>query len=71
MDSTDRRNSVVKTLGRSRVPESPILYNLRQAMDAARTLWPQALEESPMAAPHKEALRTHWKALQPDFRIEV
>ncbi|TLX69622.1 type II toxin-antitoxin system HipA family toxin [Pseudomonas nicosulfuronedens] len=56
---------------RAGIPKSPILYNLRQAMNAARTLWPQALEESPMADTHKEALRAHWKALQPDFRIEA
>lgn len=56
---------------RAGLPGSPILYNLHQAMSAARDLWPQALNESPMAEPHKEALRAHWRALQPDFRIEA
>lgn len=56
---------------RAGLPASPILYNLRQSMSAARELWPQALSESPMAEPHKEALRAHWRALQPDLRIEA
>lgn len=56
---------------RAGLPGSPILYNLRQAMSAARELWPRALEESPMAETHKDALRAHWLALQPDFRIEA
>jgi len=61
----------IEWANRAGIPKSPILYNLRQAMDAARTLWPQALEEGPMADSHKDALRAHWKALQPDFRIEA
>lgn len=58
-------------VSRAGLPASPILYNLRQAMNAARELWPRALAESPMAETHKEALRAHWRALQPDFRIEA
>ncbi|SDI37263.1 serine/threonine-protein kinase HipA [Pseudomonas flavescens] len=53
------------------LPKSPINYSLRQSINAARSLWPQALAASPMAEPHKQALQTHWRALQADFRIEA
>ncbi len=56
---------------RADLPKSAISYNLRQAINAARVHWPQALAESPMAEQHKKALRAHWRALQPDFRIEA
>lgn len=56
---------------RADLPKSAIDYNLRQAINAARVHWPQALAESPMAEQHKKALRAHWRALQPDFRIEA
>lgn len=56
---------------RADLPKSAINYNLRQAINAARVHWPQALAESPMAEQHKKALRAHWRALQPDFRIEA
>ena len=61
----------MKWADRAGVPRSPILYNVRQAINAARELWPRALEESPMAEPHKKALRAHWRSLQPDFRIDA
>lgn len=48
---------------------SPVKYNLGLAMKRARELWPRMLAESPMRETHKEALRQHWRALQPDFRI--
>ena len=56
---------------RADLPKSAINYNLRQAINAARVHWPQALAESPMAEQHKKALKAHWRALQPDFRIEA
>ncbi|KAF1051087.1 MAG: Serine/threonine-protein kinase toxin HipA [Stenotrophomonas maltophilia] len=61
----------MKWAQRAGLPGSPILYNLRQAITAARELWPRALDESPMAESHKAALRNHWRALQADFRIEA
>ncbi|MEX6667456.1 HipA domain-containing protein [Pseudomonas sp. W2-17] len=51
------------------IPWRPVLYNLRAAIDSARTLWPDALENSPMPDTQKAALRAHWKDLHPDFRI--
>lgn len=55
---------------KSDISYSPIKYNLNLAMKKARDLWPKMLDESPMLEKHKEALRMHWKDLQPDFRIE-
>jgi len=42
---------------------------LNDTLDRARSSWPVALKGLPMAAPHKAALRQHWRALSPDFRI--
>jgi serine/threonine-protein kinase HipA len=39
-------------------------------MEKARTLWPNALEDLPMADAHIRALKTHWRELKDDFRIE-
>jgi serine/threonine-protein kinase HipA len=52
------------------VPWRIIHLNLKAALDKARTLWPQALAESPMPDYQQEALRLHWKALHQDFRID-
>lgn len=52
-------------------PRSLIRMHVADAMDKARTLWPKALEESPMNEAHKAALRDHWRNLQADFRIET
>ena len=51
------------------IPWRPVLYNLRAAMEKARTLWPAALDESEMAESQKDVLREHWKRLHADFRI--
>lgn len=51
------------------IPWRPVLYNLRAALEKARTLWPAALDESGMADDHKSVLREHWKRLHADFRI--
>jgi len=39
-------------------------------MAKARSLWPAALKESEMPENQKTVLRSHWKRLHPDFRIE-
>lgn len=54
---------------RAGLPRSPILYNLKAALDKARALWPAALHDSPMHEAHKAALREHWRTLHSDFRI--
>lgn len=53
------------------IPWSPVLYNLRAVMEKARTLWPEALANSPMPADQQDILRAHWKLLHEDFRIET
>jgi serine/threonine-protein kinase HipA len=52
------------------IPWRPVLYNLRDVMARARSLWPAALDESSMAQAHKDVLREHWGRLHADFRIE-
>lgn len=51
------------------LPWRAIRPTLLEVMDRARTLWPDALEQLPMDDAHKQALRTHWRALQRDFRL--
>ncbi|WP_101674943.1 type II toxin-antitoxin system HipA family toxin [Alloalcanivorax mobilis] len=53
------------------VPWRAIRPQLTDVMDKARTLWGPALKELPMDDQHKRSLRTHWRALQSDFRIDV
>ena len=52
------------------VPWRAIKVHLEDTIDKARSLWPQALVESPMNDSHKQILRKHWKNLHLDFRIE-
>lgn len=55
---------------RAGIPWRAIKPHLADVMDKARSLWPQALKDLPMAEVHKQALKTHWRGLQPDFRIQ-
>lgn len=52
------------------VPWRLIQSHLNDTLDRARTLWPEALKDLPMAEPHKALLRRHWRGLTTDFRIE-
>lgn len=54
---------------KSGIPWRAIKPHLADTMDKARALWPSALNDSPMADEHKEKLKAHWNALQPEFRI--
>lgn len=54
---------------RARLPWPAIRSNLLDAMDRARTVWPDMLESLPMIDDHKLVLRQHWKSLSPDFRL--
>lgn len=54
---------------KAEVPWRAIRPHLEDALNRARTLWPQALEESPMAPEHKRSLRQHWQMLRADFQI--
>jgi len=52
------------------IPQRLVLTNLKAVMAKARSLWPAALKESEMPENQKTVLRSHWKRLHPDFRIE-
>lgn len=54
---------------RAGVPWRAIKPHLDDALEKARSLWPEKLNELPMNEEHKEKLRTHWANLQKDFRI--
>jgi len=54
---------------RSAIPWRAIKPHLDDTMEKARVLWPEALEELPMADQHKDKLRSHWRLLQDDFQI--
>ncbi len=54
---------------RADVPWRAVKPHLEDALEKARNLWPQALGDLPMLSEHKNALRNHWRKLQPDFRI--
>lgn len=51
------------------IPWRAIRPHLHDAMDKARSLWPEALKGLPMDGAHKVRLLEHWSTLQPDFRI--
>jgi serine/threonine-protein kinase HipA len=51
------------------VPWRAIKPHLDDALEKARSLWPEELNELPMNEKHKEKLRGHWAKLQKDFRI--
>jgi len=56
---------------RSGIPWRVIKPHLDDTLEKARTLWPSALQDLPMAADHKDILKAHWQALDSDFRIET
>lgn len=56
---------------KSGIPWRAIKPHLDDTLEKARTLWPDALEDLPMADAHKRIMRTHWRELKDDFRIET
>jgi serine/threonine-protein kinase HipA len=56
---------------KSRIPWRAIRPHLDDTLEKARTLWPKALKELPMADAHKDILKAHWQTLEDDFRIEL
>ena len=52
------------------IPWRAIKPHLDDAMDKARSLWPDALKDLPMEEEHKKKLESHWGNLQQDFRID-
>ncbi|WP_254611086.1 type II toxin-antitoxin system HipA family toxin [Serratia proteamaculans] len=51
------------------LPWPAIRVHLLDAIDQARTLWPDLLATLPMAKEHKAILHQHWTSLSPDFRL--
>ncbi|MFO8141349.1 MAG: HipA domain-containing protein, partial [Marinobacter sp.] len=54
---------------KSNIPWRAIKPHLLDVLDKARSQWPKALRELPMANTHQEDLIRHWQQLHPDFRI--
>ncbi|QGH60690.1 type II toxin-antitoxin system HipA family toxin [Serratia proteamaculans] len=55
--------------GRVGLPWPAIRVHLLDAIEQARTLWPDLLATLPMAEEHKAILHRHWASLSPDFRL--
>jgi serine/threonine-protein kinase HipA len=53
------------------VPWRAIKPHIDDVMEKARSLWPNALENSPMTQAHKGKLKIHWAKLQADFSIKT
>ncbi|MFM2483789.1 type II toxin-antitoxin system HipA family toxin [Celerinatantimonas yamalensis] len=54
---------------KSDIPWRAIKPHLDDAMEKARSLWPDALDNLPMHEEHKQQLRMHMQRLHEDFRI--
>ncbi|MFZ1874919.1 MAG: type II toxin-antitoxin system HipA family toxin [Chania sp.] len=52
------------------MPWPAIRVHVLDAIDKARTLWPDMLEKLPMIDAHKTVLRQHWASLSADFRLK-
>ena len=55
----------------SGLPWTNIKLQLVDTISLARALWPEAIRELPMHEAQKENLKTHWRRLDPAFRIET
>ncbi len=56
---------------KSAIPWRAIKPHIDDAIEKARALWPDALNDLPMDEEHKEKLKAHWLKLQADFRIDL
>ena len=54
---------------KSDIPWRAIKPHLDDAMEKARSLWPNALKDLPMHEEHKQQLKAHWQRLHEDFRV--
>jgi serine/threonine-protein kinase HipA len=55
---------------RAGIPWRAIKPHLDDAMEKARSLWPDAIKDLAMNEDHKRKLRQHWRNLQEDFQIK-
>lgn len=51
------------------IPWRALKPHIDDTLERARDLWPQELNDLPMADPHKAGLRDHWSKLQASFRM--
>ncbi len=51
------------------IPWRAVRPHLDETMEMARSKWPTALQDLPMAHEHQQGLREHWSNLMPEFRI--
>lgn len=56
---------------RAEIPWRAIKPHLDDAMEKARSLWPEAIKDLPMNEGHKLKLKEHWSKLQEDFQIKI
>ena len=54
---------------KSEIPWRAIKPHIDDAIEKARKLWPEALNNLPMNEEHKQQLTNHWQKLHKDFRI--
>jgi len=54
---------------KSDIPWRVIKPHLKDTVEKARSLWPEALKNLPMSEEHKVKLKAHWHNLQEDFKI--
>ena len=55
---------------KSGIPWRAIKPHIDDAMESARSLWPEALKNLPMNESHKQKLSEHWRKLHRDFQIK-
>lgn len=55
---------------RAGIPWRAIKPHLDDAIEKARSLWPEAIKHLPMNENHKRKLKAHWRNLQEDFQIK-
>lgn len=56
---------------KSDIPWRAIKPHLNDTLSRARDLWPEALNTLPMTDAHKEGLKSHWRKLHDDFKIDA
>jgi serine/threonine-protein kinase HipA len=55
--------------GKAGIPWRAIKPHLDDALEKARSLWPEGLKDLPMEGVHQGKLKAHWKNLHEDFEV--
>ncbi len=55
--------------GKAGIPWRAIKPHLDDALEKARSLWPEGLKDLPMEGAHQGKLKAHWKYLHEDFEV--